>query len=189
MTPHLIETLGDLRKGLCVLNDAPEGMGFYTHYPAIGRPAVDKVSNPAVFRVSPDHEGLKLQALVGNTVNYLVVSTALKDLLVADNPPETVELLPAAIYDAAKKLLSDDYWIVNPLAIVECLDDDADEHRVLKASALEGAPGLFRIARDVQTYVVSDAIVASVAAKKKLKNFAASALTTTTSAARRGRSR
>jgi hypothetical protein len=183
---HFIETLGESARNLCMVRTEPEGMGFYTHYPAIGRPAVDKVSNPAVMRMDPKG-GTVTRSLIGNTVNYLIASTALKDLLIAESPPATVELLPVALYNKTR-LHSSDYWIVNPLVIVDCLDMKAStlqmsrgkiisiDERVLSARKLKDAPGLFRIENDVDTYVINDNVRQLIAANRKITNFPTSEL-------------
>ncbi|NTX53275.1 hypothetical protein HR086_18415 [Myxococcus sp. CA039A] len=83
----------------------------------------------ASFAMSAKHR--KYIALADNISNLnraLVVSRRLKDVIEARRPRD-VEFLRVSIIDHKKKVASDDYFIVNPFKVVDCIDKDKSKYR------------------------------------------------------------
>jgi hypothetical protein len=57
---------------------------------------------------------------------FFVVSQRLRDFM-TDYGVANVEYLPVQIINHKKKLASKDYFILNPLSVVDCIDVDASE--------------------------------------------------------------
>lgn len=95
---------------------------------ARGRPMSDGFPDDAYFTVDP---AAKKATIVPDSVMSLsgvpLVSSTLKALIEEAEPAET-EFLPVQIRDEkGKKTLADDYWIVHPTSVVECIDLEASE--------------------------------------------------------------
>ncbi|HYO73697.1 MAG TPA: DUF1629 domain-containing protein [Archangium sp.] len=81
----------------------------------------------ACFRMDPSHP--KYVALSDNIANLdkaLVVSRKLKEFLESKGPRD-VEYLRVSIFNHKKKLASDEYFIVNPLRVIDCVDKDKSD--------------------------------------------------------------
>lgn len=129
---------------------------------------------PAGARITLQLEspGLELPSLLGNAVGYLVLNTAMKAILERFTLGP-IELLPFALHDHRRRLMSRDYWIVNPLGTVDCVDREASDIELFpedptqivavnrfafSAAKLAGAPDLFRVPEDPYHYFVSERI-------------------------------
>lgn len=173
MKYHFLLTLGDdADPDLCTISDSPDGIGFYDHYPAMGMPVREYMPVPAVLHISNDYPGMVTTSLLGNLLSYLIVSEPMKDVMVRACPEGSVETFPVALHSHRGDLHSSDYWIVNPLTILDCLDLENSTIKysskgkivsikefVFVAAKLVGAPGLFRVKEDVFAYVISDEVL------------------------------
>src|SRR5262249_39287478 len=112
--------------------------------------------------------GIKLSSLLGNTISYLIVHASMKDVIVANQPGE-LELLPFTLYNHKKRVHSKDYWIVNPIGTIDCVNKEASEITyggdgnkqvvgvdkwVLDPKKLEGTPALFRVPENAEEYFI-----------------------------------
>lgn len=88
----------------------------------------------ALFRMDPDHpRAVKLPEQIPNLDRLLVVSGAIKDFLEGENL-DNVEFLQVAIWNHKGRVASEDYWIVNTLTVVDCVDKEASD---IKWNALD----------------------------------------------------
>lgn len=131
----------------------------------------------AVVQMGPESYGVTLPTLISNIFSFLIVRRDLKDVLVATGVD--LEALPFTLLDARQRVMSRDYFIVNPIGVFDCIDEKASVIRyskrapsviiaidklVLDPRKLEKAPDLFRIARDPRRYVISQQLAARIAA-------------------------
>jgi hypothetical protein len=138
-----------------------QGRAYGADYPADARIYLQ--------RESP---GIKLSSVLGNTVGYLIVNTTVKTIMQGLDLGN-VEILPFTLYDHKKRSLSKDYWIVNPVGTVDCVDRSASVIKlldgdpkqiiavkkfVLDSKKLATAPDLFRVPEEPQHYFVSQRI-------------------------------
>jgi uncharacterized protein DUF1629 len=126
---------------------------------AKGIPRAKGFPKDALFEMDPKFK--KYVALSDNMANeerMLVVSKKLKDLVEARGP-RRVEYLRVGVLNHKKKPVDDEYWIIHPVEVVDCIDtkrSDIDwnaidkekiascEKLVLKANAIDGKHLLFR---------------------------------------------
>ena len=79
--------------------------------------------------------GLRLTDFISNTLNYVIVSTRVKEAIEAHSNV-AIEYLPLSIFNPRKRLMSDAYWIINPLGTVDCVDLDKSDVRRGKETGL-----------------------------------------------------
>lgn len=166
-----LDTLGDEQdKELVFIEQEPEGLDGFGFRLAEGDPTDDIYPAEARIYLDPYSPGLKLTSLLGNSIGYLLVHTALADRL-RKHDMTSVEFRPVSLYNQRRRLHSKDYWIVNPLRLIDCLDRKASriqyassdptqivgiDELVFDARRLEGAPDLFRIPEQRMSYFVSE---------------------------------
>lgn len=113
----------------------------------------------AQFRMDPKFpKYVALADSMSNVNRMLVVSRRVKEFL-EERAPRRVEYLPVKLLNHKKKVASDEYFVVNPLAIVDCIDtkksrvrwNDIDPEKlaacsnvVLKPKSIDGEHLLFR---------------------------------------------
>ncbi len=59
-----------------------------------------------------------------SSTGLIVVSNGIKELLTEAGTSD-VEFLPLTIRNHKEKVAAEDYWIINPLNVIECIDTDA----------------------------------------------------------------
>ena len=171
-----LDTLGDFgNKKLAIVSERVPELGIYSHYPARGKPITDRYPADARTHLQPGHRGTKLSSLVGNTFGWLIVSTEFKESIVQNSGP--IEILPLAIYNHKKRLHSADYWVINPLGSIDCVDRDksaivylddtkADvvgvDKFVFRKDRLEKAPGIFRVLEAPTAYFINQTLARSL---------------------------
>lgn len=114
----------DHKKGQCIAR-GPQGIKkAYQLNQGISR-AVDWPKD-VVLRMDPEYP--KEIALTDNLYGsgYAVISKRLKDVLIAERV-EQIEFLPVQILDLKKRVASQDYSILNALAVVDCVDTKASK--------------------------------------------------------------
>jgi Immunity protein family (Imm11) len=166
---YQINTLGDEQdRELVFISREPEDLNGYGFRLAEGDATGDVYPPDARIYLDRYDPGLKLTALLGNSIGFLIVSTACKEVIARHDTG--AELRPVAIYNQRGRLHSRDYWIVNPLRFVGCVnraasaiqysaDDPEDivgiDELVFDPRKLEGAPDLFRIPEQRMGYFAS----------------------------------
>jgi hypothetical protein len=165
-----INVLGDSKdRSLAFIDEPPVGLGIYDYRMSRGKRIGEHYPSDARIYLQPKSPGIKLGSLIGNTLNYLIVNSQIKDIIAEDYRGE-LELLPFTLYNHKKRVHSNDYWIINPIGSLDCLNKAASEttysadvktdvvavHKyVFDPKKLEGAPDLFRIPEDLTQYFIS----------------------------------
>jgi hypothetical protein len=175
-----INVAGDeLNKELAFVEQEPENLGGYGFRLAEGQPTDDVYPEEAAIYLDPYSPGLTFASLLGNSIGFLMVCTAVKEVIAQLNVAP-IELRPLAIYNHKRRLHSRDYWAVNPLAILDCVDRQrstilyssekptdivAIDRLVFRTDRLAKAPDLFRIPERRGSYFASDRLLASLQGK------------------------
>ncbi|MCY1032248.1 hypothetical protein OV207_12330 [Corallococcus sp. BB11-1] len=170
-----INTLGDDQdKERVFVDSEPEGLDGFGYRLAEGEPTDDVYPADSRIYLNPYNQGLKLATLVGNSIGYLILHAPLVEHLKESHDLSTVELRPVSIYSQRRRPLSRDYWIVNPLRFVGCLDRAASriqflssdpeqivgiDEIVFASKRLADAPDLFRIPEKRMSYFISERVV------------------------------
>jgi hypothetical protein len=168
-----IDTMGDLHNELCFLSSPPDDLGLSYYKMARGEYMGSAYPVGARVLMSEEYPGFKLSSLVGNSNRYLIVERPVKEVIESFCGGVDVEYLPLAIYNHKKRLQRDDYFIINPIGVRDCLDlsasqieylnDPGDPYHgavvgvdrfVLDPKKLDGAPALFRVREEPGRYVV-----------------------------------
>jgi hypothetical protein len=181
MRYFFVDTLGDLDDPqLCVLDGVPEGIGAGYSNICRGRPIAAEYPADAKIHMSPDRSGLKLASLIGNTNSFLQVHRSVKDVIAAQHDRRgtkwQIEYLPFVLINHKGRAHSSDYFLVNPIGAVDCVDRSRSVIRyfkgnmdkvvgidrlVLDPDKLRDAPPLFRIKEAIDEYVVDETLKAA----------------------------
>jgi hypothetical protein len=169
-------------ESLCFIEDSPPGLGLRKYCPSLGDRAAPYYPADARIQLSEEHPGIELSSLLGNNINYLIVSTAFKETIAAHCPSAEIEYLPFDLHDHRGRLYSRDYFIINPIGTYDCLDEAhsgieygpdggvvAIQHPVLHPDKVAEAPALFRVRHRPTVYVV-DGVLADTLREKGFTN-------------------
>ncbi|HVK54197.1 MAG TPA: DUF1629 domain-containing protein [Burkholderiales bacterium] len=163
---------------LAFVRDEPEDLGLYDYCPRRGERMGDKYPKDAKVRLDPKSPGIKLGSLLGNLIGYLMVNTALKDVILEVCKCE-VEVLPFTLYNHKKRVHSTDYWIINPIGVFDCVNRDAStiqyvdatkaeiagvEKLVFDPNKMAAAPDLFRVPEDPMQQFISERLAKAIKA-------------------------
>lgn len=77
----------------------------------------------ASYHLSKDSKGTKLSDFLVNTINLLMISQKVKDLM-GQEEISNVEFLPFTLYDKKGRIINRKYFIANVLGTIDCLDLD-----------------------------------------------------------------
>ncbi|MDF3819370.1 hypothetical protein P3G55_05645 [Leptospira sp. 96542] len=164
----------DVGENFCVLDGIQNVEDEYQLSKGISR--ANGFPTDASFTMSAMHR--KYVALADNISNLnraLVVSRKLKEAIEARSPQD-VEFLSVSIFNHKQKLASKDYFIINPLNVVDCIDKEKSKYRwnhiapdkmssctklVLKPEVIHPELLLFR-PRHLEYYVLVDPALAVV---------------------------
>jgi len=111
---------------VCVITEDNEDVERSTKLTS-GIPLKGIYPDNAALYMNEDHPGMRLVDFVANHLLYLIVSGKVKQVLQQEGV-ENIEYLPVSIYDQKKRLASSDYYIVNVLGTVDCLDHENSEY-------------------------------------------------------------
>ncbi len=110
----------------CVLGglfNAPAAKNVVTR----GRSVANGFPKDAHFKMSPEFpKDVALSDALENSRDMAVVSSPLKDFILERSPP-SMETLPVRVLNLKGKDVGAQFWILNPLAIVDCIDQDASQ--------------------------------------------------------------
>lgn len=166
-----LETLGnDSDKSLAFINQAPEDLGVDDWMLSEGERIGSLYPKKAKITLLKRKPGRKLCSFIGNTQSLLIVADAVREVIVATSKGE-MEVLKFTLFDQKGRPLSDDYWIINPIGTVDCvnkkkseieyLDEPGDPYHgevvgvdryVLDSRKLKAAPSLFRVPEEPDEY-------------------------------------
>jgi hypothetical protein len=182
---YLVEELGDANnQKLCIVDNFVSGINAESWRVHTGEALTPVFPTDARIYLTGEESGIKLSSFVGNSRSMCLASKELKDLI-AEHVTESIEYLPVAICDHRKRTLGPDYFIVNPLGAIDCLDlaksrvmySKKDPTKivqirdyVLDRKKLEKAPQLFRMEHSRATYVVGSALAQAIRARKDITN-------------------
>jgi hypothetical protein len=186
MKYFMLNILGDNRdKSLAMITKPPVNMGLYDYCMSFGERVGDRFPKDAQIYLQPEKPGKKLSSFVGNTESYLIVNSEMKDAIMqtCKESDNLIETLSFTLYDHKKRVLSKDYWIVNPVGTFDCLnrkaskikymeDDDSQSEivsvkkYVLDPKKLENTPDLFRVPESPSQYLFSERLVKKFQEKK-----------------------
>ena len=181
MNYFVINTSPSEDRSLCFLEYSPEGTGDYTHRMAMGDAMGDRYPKNAKVYLTKTYPGTKLASLLGNLDSFLIVERSLKEVFAATGVP--MECLPFTLHDHKKKVLSRDFFIINPLGTFDCVDRkksqieyDGDDvvginKLVLDPKKLKDAPDFFRIPEAPFEYFISQNLLKKLQALKPTNVF------------------
>ncbi len=177
MKYFFIDTLGISGEGWCFLDTIPVGLGLSGYMPAKGQRVGNDYPEDAKTYMSDEYTGIRLASLIGNTRSYLILATAVKEIIAAQCVGLDIEYLPFTLYNHKKREHSKDYWIVNPIGTRDCLNLELSEIKyfnkpgdayhgavisvrkhVLDPAKLKDAPALFRIKEGPREYVINETL-------------------------------
>lgn len=171
-----IETLGDQSKlkENAVISDHLVALKIKAHFPATGRAIKDKYPEDLSINLSDRYRGVKLTSFISNTRNLLIFDDPCKSIIEKICTEEDIEYLPLTITNHEGSKLTSNYWIINPLNILDCLnhtecdikyaDDDPTKKVidirsfVLDSSKLNDAPHMFRVIDDPHICLIDEVL-------------------------------
>lgn len=170
MSFRMLDTMGDINNlDLCFLDSFVAGIGTASWRVGKGEPLRPVYPNDARIYMDSANPGIKLSSLLGNSQLMLIASSDFKAAIEKHCQGVEIEYLPFTLYDHRKRVYSQDYFIINPIGTVDCLDlkessivwDDEKQdsiirirEHVLDRKKVKDAPQLFRIGRSPYTYAV-----------------------------------
>jgi hypothetical protein len=171
---YFIDTMGELNPEWCMLDSPPEEIGIDYFMMATGERIGDAYPSDARIRMSGEREGIRLGALIGNTLSYLIVHREVVDVTRPFCAEIDVEYLPFTLINHKGRVHSDAYLIVNPIGTESVLDLDLSEilyfempgdpydgeiisldNPVIDPEKAAQAPPLFRLAESPDRIVAS----------------------------------
>ncbi len=172
MTYFLLNTLGDDQdRSLAFIDSPPEDLGLHSYCMARGEPIGSRYPEDARVYLKTKSPGIKLSSLLGNTESYLIVNSAMKDVIREICTTSEIEYLSFTLYNHKKRVHSQDYWIANPIGVADCVNRAASEIKysssnsekivsvkkyVLDSSKVAHAGHLFRVPEDRSRYFISE---------------------------------
>lgn len=162
-------------KTLAFLDAEPIELAEHGYRLAIGQPMEPFYPSRVRMEMQPESPGLKLATLLGNLMGYLIVHQSAKELIESMEGAGNVEYFNFQLANHKGRLHSADYWIVNPLGAVDCLDRAASDvtwapsdptrclsvnRCVLLADRIPEGHHLFRIPEDVREYFIDEMLAA-----------------------------
>lgn len=172
---YRINTAPIVEKEYCVIMDAPLGTSPRDYKMSLGERMGDDYPPDARVCMSNRYPGARLSTVLANTRSLLIVSRDVKDTIEGVCTNE-IEYLPVSVHTRRKQLASRDYFIINPIGTVDCLNLQhsriewhgsevvAVEEHVLDAAKTVSAPDLFRVREDPRTYLISARLGKALAA-------------------------
>ena len=170
-----LSTLGVPSRELAIIDSAPRPGGKASARLATGDRAKPYYPLTASISLSEDKPGIQLSSLLGNTLSCLVVNSMLKQTIEEHCQGIEIEYFSFDLYDHRERLYSKDYWIINPIGTLDCLDVAATQAAmealmdpwsespyVLNSAKLNGAPSLFRLHGEPMEYVIDEKLATAL---------------------------
>jgi len=171
---HLLGNTDD--DSLAFVREAPAGLGLYRYCMRRGERIGNRYPRDAKVYLDKRSPGIKLGSVLGNTLSYFMVNTAMKDVIVATCSCE-IEQLPFTLYNHKRRIHSKDYWILNPIGTFDCVNREASDIRYLDASKkdivgvrklvfdtnkMADAPDLFRVPEEPAVLFMSERLATAL---------------------------
>jgi hypothetical protein len=140
--------------------------------------APDWPAEPPTIMPSESTPATKLTSVIPNAASYLIVATELRDVIQAHCEGAAIEYLPVALLSHKDKVQSRDYFFVNPIGTVDCLNHGKSEivysqstpgavvgvdKYVIDPAKARDAPNVFRIKETPGEYVVKEPLARAFA--------------------------
>jgi hypothetical protein len=110
-----------------LVDTKPPGLDGWHFCASRGEPMAEHYPDDGHVVLSEKY-GLRLTDFISNTLNYIIASTRMKEVIEAhSNVP--IEYLPLSLFNPRKRLQSSEYWIVNPIGDVDCVDLEKSDVR------------------------------------------------------------
>lgn len=167
-----IETLGDEEDPERLILDAPpQDIGVEYWRLCKGQPCTPLMPEPVHMLMSKNQNGLRLTPVLSNTQSFLLVHRDVKMVIEAHYVGD-IEFFPFDVIDPRGRIYARDYFIVNPIGVVDGLDHELSEieyfkqtekvisidRLVLDADKLHNVPCLFRLKEEPDEYLISDVL-------------------------------
>jgi hypothetical protein len=124
------------------------------------------------IRMDPEWPGMQLAGVMGNVDSLLIIHTKFKEIIERFmKPQEVIEFLPLSIINHKGRVASRDYFLVNPVGTLDCLDykksavDRMKDGRVigvdkfvLSKKKIAWEPALFRPLEAPTEYIINGKI-------------------------------
>ena len=173
MRVFIIRLLGDEQNQKLAFIDGIPDVGLYASCMAKGERIGDHYPDDAKIYLKPKSPGTKLTSLIGNSRGYLIVNEEMKNVILSECMCE-IEVLPFVLYDHKKRILTTEYYIVNPIGTVACVNREASDIVYLDSTKAEivkvkkfvldpdkamNAPALFRVPENPRAYFAKENLV------------------------------
>lgn len=175
MSFYFLDTLGEVGGEYAVIDAGLKGLGLSYFMPARGERVEGEYTEELHVPMSDNYQGIALAPLLGNTQGYLMVQAPVKEVIERFCEGVEVEYLPFSVYDHRGRVRSRDYWTINPIGSVDCLNLDASRVKyfdkpgdpyhgrvisvrkyVLDPHKVAEAPALFRVRETPNRYLVRE---------------------------------
>jgi len=173
-----IDTMGDLDDPeFCFVDGVARGLGEMYYRMAVGKAVGHDYPDDVTLVLEDSSPGLRCGTVLGNTQSYLILDRAATRIVQDLCEGVSVEYLPVTLLNHRNRVHSADYFFVNPVGSLDCLDLDASDIQysstakdpddpsrprvlnvlepVLDPEKLTGAPALFRVRENPRLYVLS----------------------------------
>jgi len=165
---------------LCMVHHAPNKVRHIDYMLSwgerLGTLYPDTLEDARIY-MEPNYGG-GLGGLVSNTNQFLIVSGAVKNVMGKFHPdPTALEMLRVIICDHKKRVASDEYWFVNPIGVLDCLDLNKSvikrsstsevisvKSMVLRAGGIDPAKPLFRPKESPSVYIIRHDLLMAIKA-------------------------
>lgn len=169
-----LNTLGNsMDRSLACVDQPPEGLGIWDFCMGRGERIGARYPSGKPRTKLKDYPGFQTASLLGNILAYLMVDGTMKKGI-EDEHAGDIEYLPFELLDHKGKVISGDFWIINPLGSFDVLDLDQSVVRrgertgeivgirecVFKGDKLDIVPDIFRIPQRLSLYFVSERLAA-----------------------------
>jgi hypothetical protein len=162
-------------RTLAFVRDPPKDLGVWNYCLLEGERVGDRFPRDAKVHLDPESPGIKLESVLGNLLNYLMVTTQMKDVILSVCTSE-IETLPFILYNHKNRVHSKDYWIINPIGTFDCVNRaasrivmDSTGQDIIRVDSLAfdrekmaSAPDLFRVPEKPEWMFISEALARAI---------------------------
>lgn len=165
-------------EDFCFIDRPPQEIHTLSSYIMSGVSAWPKYPENVTAKMAIGRGGIVLSDFIGNSELSIIASSEVKNII-QQVCGEHCEYLPVAIENHKGRIASTDYFYINPLGTIDCLnkslsdidytDDgkviDVDEF-VLDKSKIDQMPDLFRVPEKDSSYFINQRLVDEIRKQK-----------------------
>jgi hypothetical protein len=172
----LLHPMGnDQDKSLAFLDVEPPELGEHGYRLAVGKTMQPFYPSSVRFQLQPESPGIRLEDLLGNLMGYLIVREGVKRTIEENVAADGVEFFPFVLVNHRRRVHATNYWIVNPIGSIDCVNRDGSEIVYSVSSPeipleikkflfderrLDPSRHLFRVPDDPRQYFISEKLAA-----------------------------